>query len=545
MPGRLGGRRRRRQHQHDTVMSPASGNDLQHADPSSDGWRHARSHKHGFRGFSPPPSGFRGGKLATAWAQTGSSCREGNSPLPDGGTPARPGDGELRRYPVGTPTPRSTDGDQAHLPRRQHPRVRRRHHGAEVAASIGPRLAEAAVVVTLDGAQLDLSRPLPGDGEFAVVTDTTDEGRAVIRHSSAHVLAQAVLDLHPGAAFAIGPPIEDGFYYDFDIGRGFHPEDLEAIEARMQEIIAEDQPFTREVVPTAEAKRLFADQPFKTEIIEGVDEDQGAGATEVSLYRNLDFVDLCRGPHVPSTGRIKAVKLLRSSGSYWRGDEQQPPAAAHLRHRLGDAAGDGRPPRPARAGTAPRPSQARTRARPVLVPARARSRVAPSGTRRAGCCARCGGLQPAPPRRSTASTSWSAPHLAKEQLWETSGHLDWYADNMYPALELDDDVRYRVKPMNCPFHVLIYRSSARSYRRSPDAAVGAGRRVPLRAVGHAPGAAPGARAHPGRQPHLLHQGPARLRAGAPSRLRARRCSPTSGSSGRGRPVDPGPGQVDG
>jgi len=338
--------------------------------------------------------------------------------------------------------------------------------GAEVAASIGRSLATAAVVVSLDGVLLDLGRPLPGDGAFAVVTDTTDEGRAVIRHSSAHVLAQAVLDLYPGASFAIGPPIQDGFYYDFDIGRGFVTEDLEAIEARMHQIIAEDQPFRRQVIPTGEARELFADQPFKTEIIDGVDESQGAGSTEVSIYRNLDFVDLCRGPHVPSTGRIREVKLLRSSGSYWRGDERNP----QLQRIYGTAWESPK----ALAGYLDRIEQARLR-----------------DHRRIGHEL---DLFSSPPELGGGLNLWHpkggmlrkvmedysrrihqqygfdfvvTPHLAKEHLWETSGHLDFYAENMYPRMELDAEEGYRVKPMNCPFHVLIYRSSARSYRELP------------------------------------------------------------------------------
>ena len=135
--------------------------------------------------------------------------------------------------------------------------------GAEVAASIGPRLAKAAVAAKLDGAFVDLDQPIPSDGAFAVITDTTEEGRHVLRHSAAHVMAQAVLDLYPGAKFAIGPPITDGFYYDFDIGRPFDPDDLEAIEARMAEIIAENQPFEREVLTVPEALEVFVDQPFK------------------------------------------------------------------------------------------------------------------------------------------------------------------------------------------------------------------------------------------------------------------------------------------
>src|SRR2546425_2225157 len=156
----------------------------------------------------------------------------------------------------------------------------------------------------------------------------------VLRHSTAHVMAEAVLSLWPEARYAIGPPIEDGFYYDFDIGRPFLPEDLQAIERKMRGIIAQDQPFIREEVKLPEALELFRDQPFKVEILEGIGEssDQGVEGEVVSLYRNPrkgardgeGYVDLCRGPHLPSTGSIPAFKLLRTSGAYWRGDEHRP-----------------------------------------------------------------------------------------------------------------------------------------------------------------------------------------------------------------------------
>ncbi len=176
----------------------------------------------------------------------------------------------------------------------------------------------------LDGVLIDLTRPLPHGGRIEIITETTEEGRDVMRHSAAHVLAQAVLSIYEGSTFAIGPAIEDGFYYDFDIGRPFSPEDLEAIEARMAEIVAADQPFRRESLDRATALELFSDHPFKVEIIESVEPSEVTPGEDVTLYRNDSFVDLCRGPHLPSTGRLKAFKLLRSAGAYWRGDEKRP-----------------------------------------------------------------------------------------------------------------------------------------------------------------------------------------------------------------------------
>ncbi len=155
--------------------------------------------------------------------------------------------------------------------------------GMDVASGIGPRLAAAAVAITLDGNMLDLRRPLPHGGAVRIITDSSEEGRSVLRHSAAHVLAQAVLSLHEGATFAIGPPIADGFYYDFDIGRPFTPEDLEAIEAKMAEIIASDQPFVRQAMSRNEALEAFAAHPFKVEIIQSVDPSEVADGEDVTV----------------------------------------------------------------------------------------------------------------------------------------------------------------------------------------------------------------------------------------------------------------------
>jgi len=297
----------------------------------------------------------------------------------------------------------------------------------------------------------------------------------VLRHSTAHVMAQAVLSLWPDARYAIGPPIEDGFYYDFDIGRPFLPEDLEAIERKMRGIIAQDQPFVREEVKLPAALELFRDQPFKVEILEGIGESsaEGVDGELVSLYRNPrkgakdgeGYVDLCRGPHLPSTGAIPAFKLLRTSGAYWRGDEHRPMLQriygtawftqeeldAHL-HRLEEA-------------------QRRDHRR-LGVELDLFSFPPELG----------GGLSVWHPRGGTVRRVMEeysrkvhersgyefvySPHVARSNLWETSGHLDWYAENMYPPMELDEQ-KYYVKPMNCPFHTLIYRSRMRSYRELP------------------------------------------------------------------------------
>ncbi|MGB5433159.1 MAG: threonine--tRNA ligase [Acidimicrobiia bacterium] len=338
--------------------------------------------------------------------------------------------------------------------------------GYDVAASIGTGLARAAVAVTVDGETLDLSRPIDRDGAFSVITENTDEGRAVLRHSAAHVMAQAVLDLFPGATFAIGPPITDGFYYDFDIGRPFTPEDLERIEERMAEIIEINQSFERESLSIDEALEMFEDQPFKSEIIRGVDEAEGAGASEVSIYRNDAFVDLCRGPHVSSTGRLKAVKLMRSAGAYWRGDENKP----QLQRIYGTAWEDRKALRKYlnRLEEAEKRDHRRLGAELDLY-----SFPSDLGSGLAVWHPKGGLLRKEIEdysRRTHLAHGYEyvvSPHVAKADLWKTSGHLDFYAEGMYPAMELDGEQQYYVKPMNCPFHILIYKSRSRSYRELP------------------------------------------------------------------------------
>jgi len=338
--------------------------------------------------------------------------------------------------------------------------------GYDAAASIGPRLARAAVAVKVDGVPFDLNTPLPGSGTFEVVTADSEEGRHIVRHSAAHIMAQAVLSLFEGSTFAIGPAIEDGFYYDFDIGRAFTPDDLEAIEERMAEIVSEDQPFERNAMSKQEALELFADHPFKVEIIESVDEGEGAGGDEVSVYRNGGFVDLCRGPHLPATGRLAAFKLLRIAGAYWRGDENRP----QLQRIYGTAWES----RKALEEYLDRLEEARKRDHRKLgleldlfsFPTELGSGLAVWHPK--GATTRM--IMEDYSKRTHLAHGYdlvASPHIAKSHLWQTSGHLDFYAEGMYPAMELDGGDDYLLKPMNCPFHMLIFKSRARSYRELP------------------------------------------------------------------------------
>ncbi len=348
----------------------------------------------------------------------------------------------------------------------------------DVARSIGKRLAKAAVAADVDGAEYDLERPLPDGARVAIITDETPDGRHVLRHSTAHVMAQAVTQLFPGAKYSIGPAIENGFYYDFELpgGRTFSDDDLGAIEARMREIIKADQPFTRSEVSADDALALFADQPYKVEIIERVkaagdsadvlDSGEVAAGGTISVYRNTpEFLDLCKGPHVPTTARLGHFKLQRVSGAYWRGNEKGP-----MLQRI--------------YGTAWESDAALKAHLEMLVEAEKRDhrRLATDLDLLSFPSEIGGGLAVWHPKGAIVRKLMEdysrqrhqdggyefvfTPHLTKQQLFETSGHLDWYADGMYPPMEMDNGTYY-MKPMNCPMHCLIFRSRQRSYRELP------------------------------------------------------------------------------
>ena len=338
--------------------------------------------------------------------------------------------------------------------------------GLDVAASIGPGLARAAVAVRVNGELRDLNRPVEEAGDFAVVTIESDDALDILRHSAAHVLAQAVLDLFEGSTFAIGPAIEDGFYYDFAVSEPFTPEDLTRIEERMGEIIEADQPFERVALSREEALDVFSDHQFKVEIIEGVESTEVDSGDEITGYKNLDFIDLCRGPHVPSTGRIPAIKLMRSSGAYWRGDESRDQL-----QRIYGTAWESK--KSLDAYLERREEAGRRDHRKLGAELDLFSFPQELGPGLAVWHPKGGMLRKVlddHSRRLHEKFGFSftvTPHLAKSDLWRTSGHLDYYAENMYPGMEMDNEQEYRVKPMNCPFHVMIYRSRGRSYRELP------------------------------------------------------------------------------
>jgi threonyl-tRNA synthetase len=347
---------------------------------------------------------------------------------------------------------------------------------ADIAASIGKRLAKDALAAKVDGEWVDLDRPIDHDAAVTIVTPASPDGREVLRHSTAHVMAQAVTDLFPGARYAIGPAIEDGFYYDFELpdGRHFTEDDLGRIEARMREIVAADEPFVREEVSRDEGLRLFADQPYKVEIIERVDPEVASEVGEgsvISVYRNPRdgdgaFVDLCRGPHVPSTKRLGAFKLMRVAGAYWRGDEKRP-----MLQRIYGTAWESQAALDAHLHQLEEAERRDHRKLGVELdlfsfPGEIGSGLAvfhPKG----GTVRR---LMEDYSRERHVQAGYefvTSPHIAKEDLFNTSGHLEWFADGMFPPMELDEGTRYYLKPMNCPFHILIYQSQLRSYRDLP------------------------------------------------------------------------------
>ena len=346
----------------------------------------------------------------------------------------------------------------------------------DLAQSIGSRLAKAAVAAIIGGEERDLSSPLSQGDRVAIVTADTDAGRHVLRHSTAHVLAQAVVQLFPGAKFTIGPAIEDGFYYDFDLpgGKTFSDDDLQSIEAKMREIVKADQPFVRAEMSVKEALALFSDQPYKCEIIQrvtsgasdGADAGEVGGGDSVSVYRNTDsFVDLCRGPHVPSTGRLGHFALMKVAGAYWRGNEKGP-----MLQRIYGTAWESKA---ALEEHLTRLAEAEKRDhRKLAVEMDLLSFPTELG----------GGLAVWHPkgaivrklmedysrhRHQTGGYQFVfTPHIANANLFETSGHLHFYKDGMYPAMEMDNGTYYP-KPMNCPMHCLIYRDRQRSYRELP------------------------------------------------------------------------------
>src|SRR5213593_1541588 len=351
------------------------------------------------------------------------------------------------------------------LPDGSEKRVPAGSTGADLARAIGPGLAKAALAVRVNGQVWDLARPLPDGAKVTILTDKDPQALEVLRHSSAHVLATAVRQLFPHAKIGFGPPIEDGFYYDFEVQRPFGPEDLEAIEKRMVEVVKADYPFVREEVDRAEAKRRFKDDPLKLERIEDLGPDE-----VISVYTDGPFVDLCRGPHVPSTGRIKHFKLLHAAGAYWRGDER--------RQMLQRIYGTAWFTKDDLEGYLRRLEEAKKRDHRVLGKQLDLFSIQEDVGPGLVFWHPKGAMIQHQLRRFIEDTILErdyslvyTPNVTREELFLRSGHLPLYAANQFPPMAAgegeSETVRYRVKPMNCPMHILIYASQQRSYRDLP------------------------------------------------------------------------------
>jgi threonyl-tRNA synthetase len=332
----------------------------------------------------------------------------------------------------------------------------------DVAADIGPGLAKAALLGIVDGGEWDLSRPIEADASLALITVKDDSALALLRHDCAHVMAEAVLEIYPETQVTIGPSIENGFYYDFHRETPFTDADLEAIEARMHEIVDRDEVITREVWTRDQAVTFYRDndEPFKVELVEAIPADE-----TVTFYRQGDFIDLCRGPHLPSTGRLgHAFKLMSVAGAYWRGDSDRP-----MLQRI--------------YGTAWRTEKELGAYLHMLEEAEKRDH------RKLGKQLGFFHMQ----EEATGSVFWhpkgwamyreieayvrrrlddggygevKTPQLVDRTLWEASGHWDKFRENMFTA-QSEDDRTLALKPMNCPCHVQIFRQGIKSYRDLP------------------------------------------------------------------------------
>jgi threonyl-tRNA synthetase len=331
----------------------------------------------------------------------------------------------------------------------------------DAASAIGPRLANAAIGARIDGVPVDLRRPLESGGAIEILTERSAGALDVLRHSAAHVLATAVRKVRPGAGIGFGPSIAEGFYYDFQVDAPFTPEELERIEGVMAEVAAADDAFEREVVDKARARQLFADDPLKLERLEELGDDE-----TITVYRNGPFLDLCRGPHVPSTGWVRNFKLLSTAGAYWRGDEKRPmlqriygtaffsdkDLAAHL-HRLEEAK---------------RRDHRRLGRELDLFMFHPFAPGAAFWTDRGSTIYRLLGDWMHDVLTRNGYQEVRTPLLFNKGLWEISGHWGKYRENMFLVLDKESGEHdFSLKPMNCPSHHLMFAAKKRSYRELP------------------------------------------------------------------------------
>ena len=342
----------------------------------------------------------------------------------------------------------------------------------------GAPAAGAVIAARVSGELSDLARPLADGDIVQPVGIGSQDGLAILRHSTAHVLAQAVQELFPAAKLGIGPPVENGFYYDFDVEHPFGPDDLKSIEQRMRQIVKQGQRFARRVVTPAGARAELAGEPYKLELIglkggaADTEESVEVGGAELTIYDNLDpgtgevrWKDLCRGPHLPTTRQIPAFKLMRTGGAYWRGSEQNP--------QLQRIYGTAWPSRQEQDDYLTMLAEAEKRDHRKLgaeldlfsFPAEIGSGLAVFHPK--GGMIRKVMEDYSRQRHEEAGYEFvNTPHITKSNLFETSGHLQWFAEGMFPPMEMEG-AKYYLKPMNCPFHILIFKARGRSYRELP------------------------------------------------------------------------------
>jgi threonyl-tRNA synthetase len=333
----------------------------------------------------------------------------------------------------------------------------------DVAKSISPRLADAALVAKTNGDLIDLARPLEKDTDLRLLTEKDPEALGVYRHSSAHLLAAAVLELFPETKLGHGPATDNGFFYDFYRPTPFTPEDLEKIEKKMLELVQQNLPYAREFLPHKEGLERFKSEGdfMKCHFIEQFTKPD----EKISIYKTGKFLDFCRGPHLPSTGKIKAFKLLNIAGAYWLGDEKNPQL-----QRIYGTAFFSRKDLDAYLNSLEEAKKRDHRTLGKQLDLFSIQELAGPGLifwhPKGGIIRK---QMEDWMREEYIKRGYSlvyTPHVARRQLWQTSGHEGYYAQNMFDVMELDD-AEYRMKPMNCPFHILIYKDSLKSYRDLP------------------------------------------------------------------------------
>ncbi len=336
--------------------------------------------------------------------------------------------------------------------------------GEVLSSNLSKKQRKRLILARVDGELKDLGYRLEKDCELAPVFMGDEEALEVLRHSTAHLMAQSVKELYPDVQVAIGPAIEQGFYYDFNTREPFSPEDLTRIEKRMKELSKKAMPLERLEMPIDEAISFFKErnEPYKVELLEDLKME---GAETVSLYRQGEFVDLCRGPHLPDTGKIQAFKLLSVAGAFWRGDENR----EMLQRIYGTAFFDKKELKKHLDRLEEAKRRDHRKIGKELELFSIEESIGPGLIlwHPKGALVRM--LMEDFWRQEHLKRGYSllfTPHIAKRELWKTSGHLDFYAENMYAPMQIDD-VEYQIKPMNCPFHIAIYNSRKRSYRELP------------------------------------------------------------------------------